>query len=1152
MAKKKSLKTALVMTILSLVACIAMFAGTTFAWFTDSVTSSGNIIASGTLDVEMYWAKGTENPDSAVWADASQEAIFDYANWEPGYLDAKHVKISNKGTLAFKYGVRITATDEVSKLADVIDVYFMDPAAQVTSRTVLGNKVGTLSDILGEDPIANGTLLAQKDAVVTIVLKMREDAGNEYQDLSIGSEFSVQVLASQVMSESDSFGTDYDKGAPWVGGSNIDWYLEDPDATSYTLTSGAELAGLAEIVNGTAVAPVVTYAATSNTVVADDFKGKTIYLGSDIDLQGFKWTPIGTNANPFRANFDGQGHTIYNLVVDNDGWAGLIGHAGLSHAVTIKNVNIDGAVIHSNRMAGALVGQLYGNIENCKVNDVTITVVPNWDEEKSAYDNGDKVGGIVGWIGDNNNNRVISECSATDVSIKAYRDMGGIAGYVAYSTTIKNSSVKKINIDVDQKTNSYGEKAINAGAIWGRNSVSSTNVGVIDQNNTFEEVTISYEKSGIEYKADGNDVLLYLVSADYEGTSVNVAEGVTAIGGYAFAFNSDIEEIVLSSTVKTLNDRAFRDTSASTVVLNEGLENISYQAFRNALNVESVVIPSTVKTISKEAFQNSGIKTLTVPATVETIEYGAMRDMKQVESVVIESNADIPVYAFRACTNLRTVILTGDDVTFGGGSKGMIFTNKESGDGTAITVYVANETVKNRLLAADTAATDYGGYTIVVMSEVVENNNITGALTDGADTVFVPAGNYTFPSSEIGEGDVIVCDKDTVFEGTSSLNINGATVQGATFSNPTGTAGTSTINGTYKDCVFKGSNGLRWCYAGDTVVFENCVFDGSTYGAHFDGGANEVVFKNCTFSGFNAFGGAVTLLTMEGCTFKANGRSNYNGVNLWGSTNLKNCTFIFDGTADYEWIDACGDNKTLTITDCVVTDGVNEIDIKTVVGNYGSGNTIIVDEEYLAWSASEFNSAVTAGATTVYLLGDAEVDLNGNQRDGLKIIGLSENVKVANTTKYAGGNAVGAIWQAIYLENVTVTNTVYTMADGGKATFKYVNFAAGVRNAYGADVKFIDCTFGSNSEGYAMHFQSDAASEGGVISLEGCKFNGGKVHLGSKRSYDFKGCDFATGTDFQVWSNISLEGCTVNGVEVTSENIATLFPNLNLDKVTLK
>ncbi len=41
---------------LSLLLCCVMLVGTTFAWFSDSVTSSVNKIQSGNLDVEVYYA----------------------------------------------------------------------------------------------------------------------------------------------------------------------------------------------------------------------------------------------------------------------------------------------------------------------------------------------------------------------------------------------------------------------------------------------------------------------------------------------------------------------------------------------------------------------------------------------------------------------------------------------------------------------------------------------------------------------------------------------------------------------------------------------------------------------------------------------------------------------------------------------------------------------------------------------------------------------------------------------------------------------------------------------------------------------------------------------------------------------------------------
>ena len=218
MTNSKHTKRALLASILSVVVCAAMLAGSTFAWFTDSVTSAGNIIKSGNLDVALEWANGTEALDTATWQDASTGAIFNYDLWEPGYTEARHVRISNKGNLALKYEIRIAANGEVSKLADVIDVYYIKDGKQITSRTGLTdeNKIGTLSQVLANPYAAKGHILAGDNAadVATIALKMQESAGNEYQNLSIGTDFSIQLVATQYTSEKDSFDDQYDKDAP--------------------------------------------------------------------------------------------------------------------------------------------------------------------------------------------------------------------------------------------------------------------------------------------------------------------------------------------------------------------------------------------------------------------------------------------------------------------------------------------------------------------------------------------------------------------------------------------------------------------------------------------------------------------------------------------------------------------------------------------------------------------------------------------------------------------------------------------------------------------------------------------------------------------------------------------------------------------------
>lgn len=1120
MFNKKGTKHALLMSVISLLLCCSMLIGTTFAWFTDEVKTNNNIIKSGNLDVELYWSTNAQ-----TWSKVAENTnVFSATLWEPGHTQVVYLKVVNEGTLALKYNLGVNIYSETSgitvdengndkefKLSDYImfDVLSVNGAFANRKAAVAAAQLGATKLNV---PYANADkLLEQGDShMVAMVVYMPETVGNEanYKTGTKAPEINlgINLYATQMTHEEDSFDKFYDAGAAWQGGIDIKWYTENPDAEEFIINTSEELAGLAAIVNGTATNSM---ARSSATIIHDDFAGQTIKLGSDLDLDEKAWTPIGRIGvsstdftYAFKGVFDGQNHTISNLNVSNEGWAGLF---GLAYKATINNVKIAGVTINSNRMAGSIVGQLYGSMDNCHASKVNITVIPN--AVGDSYDNGDKVGGLVGWIGDNNNNRTLTNCSVTDAAISAYRDVGGIAGYVAWSTTVSNNNVLgNTSITVDQTINFYGEKDPNAGEIWGRNSVSNSGVGVTAENNTSgEDVTVesTYYKDGLIVR-DGSDysgVTLHRIPEDYEEATVIIPEGVTAIGGYAFAHNSNIVTIVLPSTVTTLDDRAFRDTSASTVVLNEGLTNISYQAFRNATNVTEVVIPSTVTTISKEAFQNSGITTLTIPANVTTIEYGGCRDMKMLETVVIEGNVDIPVYAFRACTNLKTVIITGDNVTFGAGSRGMIFTNKENGDGSAITVYVANETVKERLLAADTAAKDYGGYQIVVgVQSISPDEEISDALTDGADTVYV-AGTHTFPATSIGEGDTIICAEGTVFKGTSSLNINGATVIGATFSNDSGYAVSGTINGIFKDCVFDSGEALRWCYsnAGETVVFENCEFKTNFRGFHFDGMDGDVLFKNCKINGFNAYGGEGTA-TFEGCTFGYDA-SSYNGLNIYSNTNLINCTFNYvSGKTNF--IDMEGTGKTLTLTNCTATLNGEAVNVSDFVGGSKlAQNTVIIDgsTQKNAASQDELNGALTGNVDVT--LSDGNYTLPSVSNGDVTISGTTDTVITVGKPNYSGSDVTFngvTIKGSGYSTGVQHVNTVtYNDATivgemclyGEKVVFNNCTFELNGQYiwTYGAkEVEFNNCTFNTTGKAILIYNEGAGASK---VTVKGCTFN---------------------------------------------------------------
>ena len=208
--KKK--RTALLQSVIALILCVAMLAGSTFAWFTDSTVSTGNIIKSGKLDLEVYWAEDL----SGTWNDvenADTNKIFDYQYWEPGYTQVRYIKIVNAGDLAFRYALEIKPNGTVSDLADVIDVYAVpNPTAEIGDHDSLTGYVGTLRDAISGDITAAGEL-TEGEVVVAIALKMREDAGNDYQNKSIGDSFGITISATQYTYESDSFGSDYDADA---------------------------------------------------------------------------------------------------------------------------------------------------------------------------------------------------------------------------------------------------------------------------------------------------------------------------------------------------------------------------------------------------------------------------------------------------------------------------------------------------------------------------------------------------------------------------------------------------------------------------------------------------------------------------------------------------------------------------------------------------------------------------------------------------------------------------------------------------------------------------------------------------------------------------------------------------------------------------
>ncbi|MGM9833967.1 MAG: DUF6562 domain-containing protein [Candidatus Limisoma sp.] len=219
------------------------------------------------------------------------------------------------------------------------------------------------------------------------------------------------------------------------------------------------------------------------------FAGKTVVLTGDIDMAGKAFTPIGNllsyPSTTFAGTFDGQNHTIYNLTTadytPNHAVAGLFG----STTGTIKNVTLKNVNIRSSHYAGAIVA--YSSVanvvvENCHVDGGTVT--SKAELLSGSYDNGDKVGGIAGYIvsGDQ-----INGCTIKNLTVQGYRDLGGIVGYAA--GTVQNCTVgENVTIIVDNENNykNYTQpEQYNANSIIGRRESSTT-----DTNNNGEATIV--------------------------------------------------------------------------------------------------------------------------------------------------------------------------------------------------------------------------------------------------------------------------------------------------------------------------------------------------------------------------------------------------------------------------------------------------------------------------------------------------------------------------------------------------------------------------------------------------------------------------------------------------------------------------------------
>ncbi|MBP5754774.1 MAG: hypothetical protein J6W93_02895, partial [Clostridia bacterium] len=105
----------LVLSAVSVVLCLVMLLGATYAWFTDTASTGVNTIASGNLDMVLeYYVPATADTEASWDKVTSATKLFsDAALFEPGAVQIAYVRVKNDGDLAFKYKLNVVFGNEI-------------------------------------------------------------------------------------------------------------------------------------------------------------------------------------------------------------------------------------------------------------------------------------------------------------------------------------------------------------------------------------------------------------------------------------------------------------------------------------------------------------------------------------------------------------------------------------------------------------------------------------------------------------------------------------------------------------------------------------------------------------------------------------------------------------------------------------------------------------------------------------------------------------------------------------------------------------------------------------------------------------------------------------------------------------------------------
>ena len=820
---RNSTRRSLLVSATALILSIAMLVGTTFAWFTDTVSSGVNKIQAGNLDIEVDYSK-----DGRTWTSIEgTDSLFSDKLWEPGHTEYVYLRVKNAGTLALKYKAMVSPVSENGginvynenfKLSDYLvfgTTATADGLTTYADRAAARSAVGSTQKLNQTSLNKEEKLEPNQEKYFTLVVYMPETVDN-HANAKPGTtapsiDLGIKVVATQVENEKDSFGPDYDAGAvngsEYVVGPTYNYFpqilktepVSTTGATIITATGKLNATDISVTTLATVTVPseavadetteltitvkpqAATNSTAQNTIQAEIAAGRET-ANFDIKVSGIKegnTTPISVTV------YVGTGLSNVKAFHNGEEIAGAT-YDSLTGMLYFTTTSFSDYTVSYDAAAAAIGTKTYGSLENAiaaaKSGD---TIILLKDADVTAQIN------LPAGVTLNGGNHVIKANNANWSKINGSKMLLQIG---------ENATVQNVTLDSNQQAcgvQAYAASGVNLDNVT---LINSKNAGLLIN---ASQVTVSGKLTMSGNKWGDND-------ANY--INLGWGSGVTADKAtITFAENASVNGV---THVWTDAD----DLSHA---------GVSQETWNNKFEVKGVFVPSKA---------DGGIAFVEPVAKIGKKSYGSLNDAI-IDAVSVDGKT-VTINVLKDVTLDNGIANEGAksrDVTFvGDGSQTVdVAKNATAAEGAKHLNYQRGSTFTFENLTIENGTDTYDG--IVCDELTYKNCTIKGVTTLYGKATFI---NCTFENTMANQYSIWTWGGTDVTFGGCTFNTNGKAI--LLFGEE------KTTNLTVNNCVFNdrnnGTAGKAAIEIGEANYGKHnnftVVINGSTVASGFAAGKN--------------------------------------------------------------------------------------------------------------------------------------------------------------------------------------------------------------------------------------------------------------------------------------------------------------------------